>query len=380
MASDSFQLVNGGTVDQTYHRAGQGGSVPFSAPQKAWDRVVELVVYDPSTVGNPGLLLGSGEALGLVVSGLHVDFKVTRSRTYSENTAEFKVYNANPVTRARLTQPGMRVRFSAGYEGQGGAAGIFWGSVTQGSKTEKKGTDWVTTINCISSLTEATGSEDIARWAANPANKGATDAEKRAKITSAINRIPVSVSYAPKTQIRRILLDFQVQTGLSVYGADALPTETLKNGFSFAGGIRDCIDQFIKQCLKPIGWLMYIDNSTIFVYPANDKLPYTVTAVYLTLDTGYLSSTDKTKANIPPKIVNYGKTARGGIQQAVKNEPRVYEVKCLLNPKIAPNTLAYVDTPGLFTTLLLDKVDFEGNNYGSGFDCTFEGHVYQGGN
>jgi len=337
---------------------------------KAWERQIELVVYDPATVGSPALLLAKGEMLGTVISDLDVGFRVKRSRKFAENTAEFKVYNA-AETRAKLTQPGMRVRFSAGYRDTGGPVGIFWGSVCAGAHSKKEGTEWVTVLPCISSLTESLGSEDIATWAES--HPEATQADKQAKAASAINRIPVSLSYATGYPIRKVLQDFQGITGLAVLGAEGLPFATLENGFTFAGGVRGALVQFKKQCLTPIGWTFHIDNGSIFVYPVDESKQYTVISAYLTLDTGYLSLTDKTKTNIPPKLV---KDAKGKLVKVPV--PRSYEVKCLLNPKLGPNTLVTVNTPSLDTTLLVDSVEFVGDNYGGEYGCTFEGHVYGG--
>ena len=353
--------------------------------KKAWERQIELVVYDPASIGNPGLLLASGEALGLVVSALDVEFKVKRSKTFAENTAEFRVYNATAERRAQLTAPGMRVRFSAGYRDMGGPMGIFWGSVTAGARTEKKGTDWVTILPCISSLSEALGTESAASFVKQ--KPVPTFDQKQAFQTRAINRIPVSLGYAPGHPIRQVLWDLQAITGLAVYGAEALPDATLKNGFNHSGGVREAIDKFKKTCLTPIGWDLIIDNASMSLYPVDDSMPYTVTSAYLTTEgfeklgktaefsTGYITHTDKTKSNIPPKMV---KDAKGNMVRKV--EPRSYEVKCLLNPKIAPNTLATIEVPGLDTTLIVDAVEFEGNNFGGQFQTTFEGHVYSRGN
>lgn len=354
----------------------------FSSVQvKAWEREIELVVYDPATTDGSSATLAAGEVLGYVVSSLHTDFKVKRSRTFSENTAEFKVYNANAEHRARMTAPGMRVRFSAGYRDSGGPLGIFWGTVTAGACSEKKGTDWVTTLPCISSLSEALGTEGVV-----VAAKNAKTLQAKQEIqTRQINRIPVSFGYAPGHPIRQVLWDIQAITGLAVYGAEALPTETLKNGFNYSGGVRGAIDQFKKTCLIPIGWTLYIDNQQLIVYPVDEKAQYTVVTAHLTTEgfekngvvapvsTGYISHTDKTKSNVPPKMV---KGKDGKLYR--EEQPRTYEVKCLLNPKLAPSTLANIEVPGLETVLVIDSVEFEGNNYGGNYTATFEGHVYEG--
>ena len=349
---------------------------------KAWEREIELVVYDPTTTDGSSATLATGEVLGYVVSSLHTDFKVNRSRTFSENTAEFKIYNANAEHRARMTAPGMRVRFSAGYRDSGGPLGIFWGTVTAGACSEKKGTDWVTTLPCISSLSEALGTEGVV-----VAAKNAKTLQAKQEIqTRQINRIPVSFGYAPGHPIRQVLWDIQAITGLAVYGAEALPTETLKNGFNYSGGVRGAIDQFKKTCLIPIGWTLYIDNQQLIVYPVDEKAQYTVVTAHLTTEgfekngvvapvsTGYISHTDKTKSNVPPKMV---KGKDGKLYR--EEQPRTYEVKCLLNPKLAPSTLANIEVPGLETVLVIDSVEFEGNNYGGNYTATFEGHVYEGG-
>ena len=349
---------------------------------KAWEREIELVVYDPTTTDGSSATLAAGEVLGFVVSSLHTDFKVNRSRTFSENTAEFKIYNANAEHRARMTAPGMRVRFSAGYRDSGGPLGIFWGTVTAGACSEKKGTDWVTTLPCISSLSEALGTEGVV-----VAAKNAKTLQAKQEIqTRQINRIPVSFGYAPGHPIRQVLWDIQAITGLAVYGAEALPTETLKNGFNYSGGVRGAIDQFKKTCLIPIGWTLYIDNQQLIVYPVDEKAQYTVVTAHLTTEgfekngvvapvsTGYISHTDKTKSNVPPKMV---KGKDGKLYR--EEQPRTYEVKCLLNPKLAPSTLANIEVPGLETVLVIDSVEFEGNNYGGNYTATFEGHVYEGG-
>ena len=203
--------------------------------------------------------------------------------------------------------------------------------------------------------------------------------------TRQINRIPVSFGYAPGHPIRQVLWDIQAITGLAVYGAEALPTETLKNGFNYSGGVRGAIDQFKKTCLIPIGWTLYIDNQQLIVYPVDEKAQYTVVTAHLTTEgfekngvvapvsTGYISHTDKTKSNVPPKMV---KGKDGKLYR--EEQPRTYEVKCLLNPKLAPSTLANIEVPGLETVLVIDSVEFEGNNYGGNYTATFEGHVYEG--
>lgn len=335
-------------------------------PIKAWGRQVELVVYDPSLAPSAAVLENGGQQYGLVISELDIEFTVKRSLSFSENTGEFRIYNASEQTRKLLAQPGMRVRFSAGYKDQGGTVGIFWGSILPTATSSKVGNDWVTVLPCISSLTESTGAEDIATW--DKKNPKASTEAKQQKITSAINRIPVQLNYSRDARVRQILRDLSGITGLSIYGAEGLPESmVLPNGWTYIGGIRGAM-QTLGLMLRDRGWHLAIDNTTIMVLPiAGGNL--TTTAAYLTFDTGLIKAEAKNKDNIPPKVDKNGK--RLPVTQA-------YEFEALLSPKIAPNTLVRIVKEGLDTTILVAEVTFSGNNYGGDFKVSGLGNVFDG--
>lgn len=335
--------------------------------EKAWGRVVELVAYDPALAPSAAILEVGGQQFGTVISDLHVDFEVKRSTRYTENTGSFKIYNAKEATRQWLQTPGLRVRFSAGYTGQdGGPIGIFWGSMLPGVVSRKQGNDWVTTIPCISSLTESTGSEDIATWAEK--NKKASFAQKKAKITAAVNRIPVSLGYGPDARVRTILRDLAHMSGLVLYGAEGLSaTMAFPNGWVYIGGLRGALDT-LNRMLRARGWMLYIDNTTMVVWPL-DGGNVKVTAAYLTYTTGLRSLEPKIDSNVPPKLDSKGKRVE---------KRQAYDFECLLSPKIGPNTLAKFDTGAIQTTLLVSEITHAGNNYGGDFSTKGHGVVWQG--
>lgn len=333
---------------------------------KAWGRVSELVVYDPAKAPSAAIIDQGGQQFGLVVSGLFTEFEVTRSQVYADNVAEFRVYNAAKETREQMEAGGMRVRFSVGYKDQGGAVGVFWGSVI-GAYTMKKGTDWVTVLPCVSSLSESTGTEDIATWAKKKENKKATPEQKQEVITRAINRIPVEFSYGPDIRARVILQNISVITGLVIWGTEEMPEILFPNGWTYVGGVRGGL-KILDKMLASRGWHLYVENTRIMVVPL-DGGNQTSTAAYLTPDTGLLEVRPKNNPNMPPKFNGKGKKI------AVR---KAYEFKCLINPNIGPNTLCQLKNDTLDTVVLVSSSKIRGDNGAGDFSMENVGVVWNG--
>lgn len=348
-------------------------SRPFSNTQnKAWDRLTELVIYNPSEVDSSAIFEQGGRKFGLVLSDLHTDFRVTLSQVYAENTAEFKVYNAAETTRQQMAQAGQRVRFSAGYKGQGGVQGIFWGSIITGPSV-RSGDGWVTTLTCISSLTEATGTLALAQAGKLKNNQTLgtsklTPAQKQDLINQAVNRIPIAVSYGPDVAVRTILQDLSTMTGLVLWGAEGMSPITLDNGWVWCGGIRGALMN-LKQILHRWGWELYTDSTTIFVVPLDGSGASTFSVAYLSYETGLKSLKATTPLNIPPK------TDSKGNRIVI---PPTYDFNALLSPKIRPNQQVLFKTPELNTLALVHEVKFEGDNHGGKFDVDGKCVVWSG--
>lgn len=340
--------------------------------EKAWERQVELVVYAPSDVSSAAILLQGGQEFGLLVSGLHIDFDVTRSQVYSSNVAEFKVYNASEATRKQIAEPGKRVRFSAGYRDHGGPVGIFWGSILK-APSSKVGSDWVTTITAVSSLTEATGTLDLAQADKQTNNKKLgtkklTPDQKQDLVNQAVNRIPLTLNYGPDAKVKGIIRDIGNQTGLAVNGLDDMPDNLLPNGWTYVGGVRGAL-QKLGQMLRASGFSLVAGNTSILVTPLAGT-SVTATAAYLSYATGLIEVKTTTDLNIPPKLDKQGKRVV---------MPETYEFKGLLNPKITPNSLVEFATPQVSTSMLVSECKFYGNNYGGDFHVSGKGAAWTGG-
>ena len=331
-----------------------------STALKAWERQIELVVYSPSEVSSAAILLQGGQEFGLRVSDLHMDFDVTRSQVYSANVAEFRVYNASEATRKLMAEPGKRVRFSAGYRDMGGPVGIFWGSILK-APSSKVGPDWVTTITAVSSLTEATGTLDIA----NSRKNKLTPDQKQELVNQAVNRIPLVLNYGPDARAQEIIRTIGNQTGLAVNGLEDMPDILFPNGWTYVGGVRGAL-QKLSQMLRASGFSLVAGNTSILVTPlAGTSL--TVTAAYLSYATGLIEVKTTTDLNIPPKLDGNG-------NRVVM--PETYEFKALLSPKITPNSLVEFDTPHVKTSMLVSECKFSGNNYGGDFHVSGKGAAW----
>lgn len=320
---------------------------------RAYNRQVELVVYDPGTVSSAAVLEQGGQEFGLLVSGLDIEFEVTRSQVYTDNTAEFKIYNASEQTRRQLAAPGQRVRFSAGYKDQGGPVGVFWGSILR-APSSRTSDGWVTVLTCVSSLTESLGSEDIATW--DQKHPKASIEQKLAVVTRATNRVPVALSYGAGARVHEILRTLSTITGLVLWGMEGMPDITLPNGFVYVGGARGALDQLIKF-LRRYGWSLSVDNTSLLVLPLEGG-NLTASSAYLTYGTGLIEVKETTDMNIPPKLNKAG-------QRIII--PKSYEFECLLSPKVGPNSLVSFNVPQVKTDALVHSCTHSGDTFGGKF-------------
>jgi len=284
----------------------------------AWGRVVKLTV---------GTLVS-----GFVVSDLDIDFDVQRSITLSENTAEFKIYNAKRSTREKVLKKGASIKFEAGYKDETSAT-LFMGNIS-GSNSVKNGVDWITTIKAVSG--------------------------RGPNIN--LQNIDVSISYNAGTFITRPIQDVATLMGLVVHGI-ANASFPLANGWVYAGSVNGAL-RYLKDVLLSFGVNLYIDNNELVLHQINQTSIFNV--VVLAYSGGLLN------------IENISISEN----QSIKSKSKLKEIKkklkftSLLIPQLQVNGLVIFKTFYLNSTFAINKLKFFGNNYGENdFNC--EGEVVE---
>lgn len=310
----------------------------------AWDRVIELAIGPDPTAG-----------VGVLVSDLDVSFRVHRSTIFSDNSAEFTIYNAAPNTRKEILVEGSSLVLRAGYR-DSGVGTIFVGSVTK-AISGRAGADWVTEIKA-----------SAVRGAGRP-----------------LDSTMISLSYAPETTVAVMLADVAAALGLVLTGRENAQIP-MTNGWAFAGRARDALT-WASNALKTRGVGLYVDNAEIVIYMAGQ--PSTkFTAAYLTYETGLLSARDITedpdtgfvaRARAAGAIVS-GEQGQPVTPQAVRRAevriaalrlpptmPRRVAFKAMLIPKLQPNSVLQIKTPEISGVYIADTLDFQGSNFENDF-------------
>ena len=310
----------------------------------AWDRVIELAIGPDPALG-----------VAVLVSDLDMNFRVHRSTTFSDNSAEFTIYNAAPTTRKEILVEGSSVILKAGYK-DSGVGTLFVGSVTK-AISGRAGADWVTEVKA-----------SAVRGAGRP-----------------LDSTMISLSYAPGATIADMLADVAAALGLVFTGREnaVIP---MPNGWAFAGRAREAL-QWTSNALKTRGVGLYVDNAEIVLYIAGQPTTK-FTAAYLTYDTGLLSVRDITedpetgfvaRARAAGAIVS-GTQGDALTPQAVQRAearlaalrlpstmPRRVAFSAMLIPKLQPNSVLRIQTPDISGAYIVDSLDFSGSNFENDF-------------
>ena len=264
---------------------------------------------------------------GVLISDLNIDFKIERSIDFSANSCSLKIYNPSDETKEEFLKKGASVVVSAGYEDEGSGV-IYVGQITK-SAAYKEGANKVVELTA-GSIQDA--NRDLAY-------------------------VTVSLSYKRDISVATPLKDIATAIGLTTYGFDTAKNITLSNGFSFAGSAKAALS-VCKDILIANGLDLFIDNTTILVFErltADSRF----STVYLTPSNGLIGTaklTDSNKAGDPEEEF-----------------PTRVSFKALLNPQINPNGIVVIDESTVNGTFIMEKVLFEGNNYGGEFTVSGEG-------
>jgi len=273
----------------------------------AFNKQVELIISDPSKTANVDISL------------MHIDFDIKRSITFSENKANFTIYNLKQDTANKILKKGNFVTFRAGYEDEG-LGDIFIGNISTSSYF-RRGADTITEINAIMNLGKA----------------------KR------LDKVTFAGTYGKGILFSSVLKDLAKEANLSLVGIEKV-TFTAPNGGTFVGIFRNVLLECSK-ILKPKGLGLFIDNNSLVIYEIgkqNSKFP----TVRMEYKTGLLTANE--------------------IYEEVKGDKKRVIFTSIIVPKMQINGLINFKSERINGLFRIEKLHFFGNNYAESFNIDGE--------
>jgi hypothetical protein len=264
---------------------------------------------------------------GLNISNLHIDFKIQKSLKIHENTAEFTIYNMTEDTANRVLIVGNNVIFKAGYEDEA-VSTIYHGNIVQVLSGHSV-TDRVAKIKCMSN--RSTNQKLIKK--------------------------NVSISYIKGTMVAVPLNEIAVLLNLTVFGLQNAQIQ-LPNGWVYVGSTNGAL-RYLQDVLDSQGVGVYIDNNEMVVYNIGEVSFFDI--VYLTYTGGLLRVKDITLPEEP--LLQKAK------RKTKKDTRKKLAFESLLIPQLKINAPVIVktDDPAIDGTYVLEKLVFQGDNYGGDF-------------
>ena len=294
----------------------------------AWGRLLECIICENTD---------QASATGLVVSDLHMDFKVERSVYLDKpSRAEVTIYNAAPSTREYISKPGMNLLLSAGYADQdsGALRSIFVGNITTGGVTHvKAGPTWETKI--VATMMRNT--KEIA------------------------NAAMMAISLGDNASLGSIARSIATAMGLNIIGAEQADSIKLPHGWAFFGRAHIALQQ-LRQRLESSQLSLYVDMNTLYIY--NPKAPTKSYVISLGFNSGLLHL--QRVLNQQEKATPLKQT-KGKRKKPQDTELR-YKFECLLSAMVQPNSPVYFDstTNDAEGAYLIESIVHEGDNYAKG--------------
>lgn len=251
------------------------------------------------------------------ITGLRMSFRVQKDgRLREANTAEIKVWNLSPNTRATLQQSDVPVLVMAGYEDSIGQ--LFRGTL-RGASHARDGVDIITALQ-------------------------SGDGEK------AMREARINESFAAGAQIADVLQRLAESVGVNAQGAiQAIREGRIKdgilefaNGVVLSGGAADELERLLKRS----GLEASVQDGQLQVVARGQ--PTDATAVLLASDTGLVGS---------PEI------GKGGAVKA----------KSLLQPAIYPGRKVEIRSLTVAGFFRAEKVSYVGDTHGQDWYTEMEG-------
>jgi hypothetical protein len=274
----------------------------------AFNRLIELKVTNQANIVTD-------------MADLEIEWSIERSISFSENSAEFTIFNAKEDTRKKVLKEGNNIVFSYGYEDENVGSNKELGNIYSGNiKTAasgQTGTDWITTIQAT------------------------TQMGKNKKIEN----VYVRLSYGPGTSVISPLKEIANRLELVLIG-ESNANIKMPNGYTFVGAARSGL-KYIKEILRANNAEMYTDNNEIVIYKKSPRTSR-FTPVFLDYESGLLNIND---------ITDY--------DNKDKNNPKRVSIESIIIPKFQPNGIVTIANTGkLEGTYFIEKMTIEGNNFG----------------
>ena len=315
-------------------------------------------------IGKKVSLSISANGDAIEITDLNIGFRVHRSNTFNNNTADFTISNLSTEIIDKFLVKGASVTFKMGWEDErnGELTTIFVGNVLEEVEIERVGVDRTTRITAKS-----------VRHNGNP-----------------LGTTKLRLSYPPDALLSSIIYDVATALGFIVDGLPYAKDIKLPNGFVYMGKASGVMN-YIRMMLAGRGLSFYTDLTDFIIYKLEDGQPYTKVddeTVYLTFQSGLISvgrmeryfekiHYKKVKKKVNGKIVKEnGKSVTIPVPDESQREvlPPKHKIRaeCLFHPLIRPNCVVEIHTDRIDGTYLVDDVEIFGDNVDGEFNMTLE--------
>lgn len=306
----------------------------------------------------------------LDLSGLDIEFDVTRSVEWYDNGAEITVYNPKPDTLNTIMTEGNSVILKAGYTGEGGAKTIFTGQIAYAS-ARRDGKDVVLELNCV----QARGNY------------------------YQLARLNMSVAFSKGQKLRECLQQMCDYAGIVLRaGVGAVLDQGIEYPYRRTGTFTDVVKDFYEYEMYQFGkMILYLDNNELIVMGRDKSLELEM--VELNRKSGLLEcrmerdeSLNKVNFADDPRYFFLSKK-EGDIEPKKRPSREIDRIKkvrgkCLMNASVVPNCFVVIDSSdgdGYSNTLavngkyIVTECNYRGGTTGSDFTVEFSAQEPVGG-
>lgn len=264
----------------------------------------------------------TGYTGNLSISNLRISFSVSKTLSWSANSATVRIWNISEDKRSRIKDYGDQITLRAGYREDAGEQLLFIGNTTQVSHLFDQ-PEIITTL-------EAGDGESI------------------------LNQKYISYSFEEGSTVREIIELVAERMGINISEFSIFPNDIYRQGDSFTGMAKDALD---KLCNR-VNLTWSVQNGFLQILPKNQgstKPPAEINA-----DTGMIG--------IPQRFTS----KRMNLYNS--NIQTGWRVKTLLRPDINPGDRVRIksvraDINGLFYVY---SIRHEGDNYSPQWESTLE--------